>query len=223
LSVDPLAEKYPNINPYVYVGNNPINAIDPDGRDIIFVIGGSRYKYDGKNLYNGKGAMVNPKSLSGTQAGKIFNAYNAVGKLDKQLDKQIQTLVNSKNVHLIDVDSKSSSGGGVLGGNEFDCKETSKRKIMNGVSVGSTTSFNFDESTKKSFEDSQGISNSPETTVAHELRHQYDYEIGNMADSYGKKGDNNKASEGRAVNNENIARNKLRMPIRKDYEGKKSN
>jgi len=32
---DPLAEKYYNISPYAYVANNPINAIDPDGRDII--------------------------------------------------------------------------------------------------------------------------------------------------------------------------------------------
>ncbi|MGG5506459.1 MULTISPECIES: hypothetical protein [unclassified Myroides] len=39
LSVDPHAEKYPNINPYVYVANNPINAIDPDGRDIIHLNG----------------------------------------------------------------------------------------------------------------------------------------------------------------------------------------
>ncbi len=39
LSVDPLALKYPNISPYVYVANNPINAIDPDGRDIIFLEG----------------------------------------------------------------------------------------------------------------------------------------------------------------------------------------
>jgi hypothetical protein len=37
LSVDPLAEKYPNISPYAYVANNPINAIDPDGRDIVYI------------------------------------------------------------------------------------------------------------------------------------------------------------------------------------------
>ena len=39
LSVDPLMEKYPNISPYVYVSNNPIVAIDPDGRGILNVIG----------------------------------------------------------------------------------------------------------------------------------------------------------------------------------------
>jgi RHS repeat-associated core domain len=34
-SVDPLAEKYYSISPYVYVANNPINAVDPDGKKII--------------------------------------------------------------------------------------------------------------------------------------------------------------------------------------------
>ena len=42
LSVDPLFEKYPNINPYVYVANNPINAIDPDGRDIVVLSYGAK-------------------------------------------------------------------------------------------------------------------------------------------------------------------------------------
>ncbi|WP_413514108.1 hypothetical protein [Myroides odoratus] len=35
-SVDPLAEKYPNINPYAYVNNNPIIFIDPNGEEIDF-------------------------------------------------------------------------------------------------------------------------------------------------------------------------------------------
>ena len=37
LSIDPLAEKYYHISPYVYCAGNPVNAIDPDGCDSIHV------------------------------------------------------------------------------------------------------------------------------------------------------------------------------------------
>ena len=34
--VDPLCEKYYNTSPYAYCGNNPVNRVDPDGRDDYF-------------------------------------------------------------------------------------------------------------------------------------------------------------------------------------------
>jgi len=37
-SIDPNAEKYAYINPYNYVYNNPVNGIDPDGRDGILLV-----------------------------------------------------------------------------------------------------------------------------------------------------------------------------------------
>ena len=40
-SVDPLAEKYYNVSPYVYCGNNPINAIDSDGKKVWTANGGA--------------------------------------------------------------------------------------------------------------------------------------------------------------------------------------
>ena len=39
LSVDPMADKYPNISPYVYCAWNPVMMIDPDGRKIRFAKG----------------------------------------------------------------------------------------------------------------------------------------------------------------------------------------
>ncbi len=40
-TVDPKAEKYYGMSPYVYCGNNPVNRIDPDGRDW--------YQFENKN------------------------------------------------------------------------------------------------------------------------------------------------------------------------------
>ena len=34
LSVDPLSDKYPSINPYAYCAWNPVKLVDPDGREI---------------------------------------------------------------------------------------------------------------------------------------------------------------------------------------------
>jgi RHS repeat-associated protein len=45
MSPDPHAEKYHHFNPYNYVLNNPVNMIDPDGKDCIFTI---EYGQDGK-------------------------------------------------------------------------------------------------------------------------------------------------------------------------------
>ena len=53
LNVDPLAEKYPNISPYTYVANNPINAIDPDGRVIIFINGQHTGEGGRREYWNG--------------------------------------------------------------------------------------------------------------------------------------------------------------------------
>ena len=35
--IDPMSENYASLAPYNYVANNPINGIDPDGKDIIFL------------------------------------------------------------------------------------------------------------------------------------------------------------------------------------------
>ena len=33
LSVDPLADKYPSMSPYMYCAGNPVMLVDPDGQE----------------------------------------------------------------------------------------------------------------------------------------------------------------------------------------------
>jgi len=47
-TMDPLCEKYYSISPYAWCGNNPVNVIDPDGREGIVVSGG---EYNDPNRY----------------------------------------------------------------------------------------------------------------------------------------------------------------------------
>jgi RHS repeat-associated protein len=50
MSTDPLAEKYPNESPYIYCGNNPINAVDPNGEEKIVLCGAQKDNSPGNKL-----------------------------------------------------------------------------------------------------------------------------------------------------------------------------
>jgi RHS repeat-associated protein len=48
--LDPLMSKYESLSPYSYVADNPINAVDPDGRKILFVNGHYQRSYAGRYI-----------------------------------------------------------------------------------------------------------------------------------------------------------------------------
>ncbi len=68
LSVDPKAGKYPSESPFVFVGNSPLIAIDPDGEEKVVVTGGA-------DLHN-KNRM-----------NFIMAAKNQIREYKRQLDK----------------------------------------------------------------------------------------------------------------------------------------
>lgn len=45
ISQDPLAEKYYSISPYAYCGGDPVNLVDPEGKDWYRIFNNNEYEY----------------------------------------------------------------------------------------------------------------------------------------------------------------------------------
>lgn len=67
-TIDPMCENYYNISPYAYCCGNPVNAIDPDGRIVIFING----------MHNGSGASSQYWGNFDSQVMKHFKDYNSL-------------------------------------------------------------------------------------------------------------------------------------------------
>jgi RHS repeat-associated protein len=85
-AIDPMAEKYSPLSPYNYVANNPINAYDPNGEEIVIV-------GDGKYIMATLNAIL---QLGRTKAGA----------------KMIDRLASSKNRVIISNGAKNSAKDG---------------------------------------------------------------------------------------------------------------
>jgi RHS repeat-associated protein len=77
-TIDPLAEKYPNISPYAYCNGNPVNLVDPDGEvphAVIFAALGASVA--------GISAIIQGKSasevLAATIGGALDGALSSLG------------------------------------------------------------------------------------------------------------------------------------------------
>ena len=90
-------------------------------------------------------------------------------------------------------------------------------KAAKGEGVGTTA--NFGDLTNPKLENGTDVTNY--TTVAHEVQHQYDYDQGNMGDSYDKNGKlingQNSPAEQRAIKNEDVARDQEGLNRRLTY------
>lgn len=101
LTVDPSCEKYYYMSPYAYCANNFVNAIDPDGRDIVILLdpkGAQRFGHaamligndkDGWKYYSKDGVGDDESSpMSGASKkvkGVLFSTINDFNKSDNAL------------------------------------------------------------------------------------------------------------------------------------------
>lgn len=81
LSVDPLADKYPNISPYAYCMWNPIRSIDPNGMDTLNVkYNNKTKKWDIGTLIIAQGNDVINVTKGDGSTGSFFFSEGKYGK-----------------------------------------------------------------------------------------------------------------------------------------------
>ena len=131
---DPLSEKYYGVSPYAYCAGDPVNLVDPDGKDGILIVFPDYQIHVGKRTYKNLGhAGV---LLIDTKTGNT--RYYEYGRYDKEnkgvvrnvrvsdviLDKDNNPTPKSLNKVLDEISKKSGQGGRIEGAyvksDEFD-------------------------------------------------------------------------------------------------------
>ena len=153
-TIDPLAEKYYSISPYAWCGNNPVNRIDPDGRDITI------WYTDNKGnqqvwIFNGQNKMM-PKNEFVQSFVKAYN-YNVKNGGGDNLKKA--AFSKDFNVQIVETNEESDRG---------DMEVTRNGRTHNESMVSWNPNLGLET------EDGKTIS--PATILEHETDHEVDYQ-----------------------------------------------
>jgi len=214
LSVDPHAEKYPNINPYVYVANNPINAIDPDGRDIVIVHRNSSLKYENGKLYNENGSAYTGRVRGFLQ--KTLNALETISKSSEGLN-MVSTLQSSNNTFKIEEGSSQFNASNrykaYANQIETDPLQSTVKDMKLDIEGGSGGVIQWNTSGIP-IQTSDGMKRDAVIDLAHEMFHALDANNGMLDD---RRESGVKRSEWQATYRENILRGELGKPLRTNY------
>ncbi len=209
-SVDPLAEKYYPISPYVYVANNPLIYIDPDGREIWIITdrdsqgNAQQVQYREGNLYNEDGSEYEGDNEFALGLQSIFNALYALG--DGFTSEVLSTVEDSGLSHFFD--RISSDDSRVM---PYPYTGLISDRANEGSPVNTHTALYLSGNSSKK----------DASTVAHELRHIYDYDKGKMKGEVYTKSSHKSPKEIRAVNLENRVRARVGRALRNTYGGEK--
>jgi RHS repeat-associated protein len=161
LTIDPLCEKYYSISPYVYAGNNPINAVDLRGDSITFVA-------ENKDLIKQTTTLIN----EGVGSKVAKTDKNGVLSVKNLSDKQLSKLTTEQKAFYSEMKGAATSDGMATIGIVSGSKD---------VFVGSYESGQIDIADVNAFGTGEGASKF--STFAHEVAEQQGKQIN--GNSYG--------------------------------------
>ena len=124
-TIDPLAEKYYNISPYAYCGNNPVNAVDPDGCDWV------QREYDGiKEFYYDRNikSQKDIESIYGANSGINYIQNNSSYELGGETFTFINDEENNKYGYVTKGTEKQDNTN-ILYGNDYTIFGTSDNSV----------------------------------------------------------------------------------------------
>lgn len=123
LTIDPLAGKYPSMSPYIFVGNMPIIAIDPNGKEIIFTV---TKKEDGTLHVH---MTLNAKLVDETYRGI---SEDKMGEYKDRISSAIKEYYELSQGHLWKVEDVN----GELVSGDFDMSVTVNLEVSEGLEPG---------------------------------------------------------------------------------------
>jgi RHS repeat-associated protein len=205
--IDPHAHKYSALSGYVYVANNPMKFIDPDGKDLVI----ASYKQMKEEMKK-EGVDISRKDYRAFKK----EVKNMLKTLDKtEIGKNILSdLKNSKHTHLI-----VGTAGGSMNNNADNYGFTnSEKKVGN----GSITRLNFSQHSMTGIADEN---KSKAVMGGHELGHAWMKDNGVEEKRSNEKTEdavayNNAAKESRERGSshiENMIRGELGVSMRETY------
>lgn len=166
-TMDPLAEKYYALSPYAYCGNNPINRIDPDGKDWRVQ---THYNRETKKmeytitvnavLYNNSSDQdINMKQLSTSITEQMTNIYTISGG-----DFETKMNFNLRTVNSLDEIGERDHVIQVVDQSFLDEKKSKGKTLAQSTTYGLNMEIGTDLA-------KETLNNANGRSIAHELGH----------------------------------------------------
>ncbi|WP_370576681.1 M91 family zinc metallopeptidase [Myroides sp. WP-1] len=196
------------------MANNPINAIDPDGREIVIVHRNSSLKYENGKLYNENGSRY-----TGRVSGFLQKTLNALGKISQSGEglNMITTLESSNNTFKIKEGSsqfnESNRYKAYANQIETDPQQSRVKDLGLDLDGGSGGVIQWNTSGIP-IQTKDGMKRDAVIDLAHEMFHALDANNGMLDD---RRESGVKRSEWQATYRENILRKELGKPLRTNY------